>query len=414
MCIIILVIALNLISVNISNHVYALIKEIPPLKQIRNGILPEDVKCSSNLVLIQKISKNTVACVKPDTSLDLIERSWMRIEKEVVFLMEKTEYKIGENVTITMKNMGQKTITVGSIPVGFTIVDKNGYLICTWQGSSEAIGHFAPNRTMTRVWQQGYCPDRGDGGHERGQVPAGTYLVGFTNANPMPFRISGLNFITDAKQNISKAVSMSISPEKTVYKIGEQISITLKNIGTETLVLPDSARGITIRNPDNVGTCCVALAVETTLAPNQSFTYNWTITDWNNTPPKTGNYTILVPFATPLVIDVIQTQEQAHVMKNNLSILITMEKTEFVLGEDIPVKVKNISNTTVGFLNTALGLGLYDANGNDVCCGSGDAVTVLKPDQERAIILHAWEVGTYTVKMWDTSFSKDIIVKNPN
>jgi len=193
MRIIILVIALNLISVNIPIHVYALIKEIPPLKQIRNGILPENVKCSSILVLIQKISKNTIACVKPDTSLDLTERGWTRIEKEVVFLMEKTEYKIGEKITITMKNTGQKTITVGSIPVGFTIVDKNGYLVCSWQGSSEAIGSFGSNQSMTRVWEQGYCTDRGDGGHERGQVPAGTYLVIFTNANPMPFRINELN-----------------------------------------------------------------------------------------------------------------------------------------------------------------------------------------------------------------------------
>ena len=189
MRVIVLVILLNLISLNITTHVYALIKEIPPLKQIRNGILPENIKCASNLVLIQKISKNTVACVKPDTSLDLIKRGWMRIEKEIIFLMEKTEYKIGEKITITMKNTGQNTIYVGSIPVGFTIVDKDGYLVCSWQGSAELIGSFGSNQSMTHVWEQGYCPHSGSGGKETGQVPVGTYLVIFKNSNPMPFRI---------------------------------------------------------------------------------------------------------------------------------------------------------------------------------------------------------------------------------
>lgn len=172
----------------ISNHAYALIKEIPPLKQIQNGVLPENVRCSSNLILMQKISKNTVACVKPNTSLNLIERHWVRIEKEVIFLMEKTEYKMGENVTITMKNTG-KTITLGSIPVGFVIVDKNGHLVCTWQGNLEAIGTFPANATMIRVWNQGYCSGGIGFGIGKGQVPAGTYMVGFVNANPMPFRI---------------------------------------------------------------------------------------------------------------------------------------------------------------------------------------------------------------------------------
>ena len=171
---------------NISNDVYALIKEIPPLKQMRNGILPEKITCSSNLVLIQKISKNTVACVKPDTSLNLIERGWIRIEKDVIFIIEKTEYKIGEEITITMKNTGQKTIGVSSIPVGFTIVDKNGHLICSWQGPLEAIGFFKPNQSMTHVWEQGYCSD---GGGESGQAPTGTYSVIFRDANPMPFHI---------------------------------------------------------------------------------------------------------------------------------------------------------------------------------------------------------------------------------
>ena len=90
-----------------------------------------------------------------------------------------------------------------------------------------------------------------------------------------------------------------------------------------------------------------------------------------------------------------------------------MEKTEYVLGEEIAVKVKNISNRTLNFPNTALGLGLFTMDGKAVCCFSGEMIVSMKPDREITITLHASEAGNYTVKMWDTSYSKNIIVKNP-
>jgi hypothetical protein len=47
-----------------------------PKDQIENGILPQDVVCSDNLVLIKKISKDTVACVRPITVEKLVQRGW--------------------------------------------------------------------------------------------------------------------------------------------------------------------------------------------------------------------------------------------------------------------------------------------------------------------------------------------------
>jgi hypothetical protein len=55
----------------------------PPLKQISSGVAPHDVICNEGLVLIEKISKNTVACVKPSTAEQLALRGWGTIVTEV-------------------------------------------------------------------------------------------------------------------------------------------------------------------------------------------------------------------------------------------------------------------------------------------------------------------------------------------
>jgi len=51
---------------------------IPPKIQVKNGILPKDVDCNPGLFLIKKgaPNSNSVACVKFDTALTLIQRGW--------------------------------------------------------------------------------------------------------------------------------------------------------------------------------------------------------------------------------------------------------------------------------------------------------------------------------------------------
>jgi len=49
---------------------------LSPLKQLKNGILPEDIKCKEGLILTIKISDGSPACVKPKTAEKLIERGW--------------------------------------------------------------------------------------------------------------------------------------------------------------------------------------------------------------------------------------------------------------------------------------------------------------------------------------------------
>jgi hypothetical protein len=51
-------------------------QHMSPKQQIKNGILPKDIICSKGLVLVQKSSNSTVACVKSESIQKLIEREW--------------------------------------------------------------------------------------------------------------------------------------------------------------------------------------------------------------------------------------------------------------------------------------------------------------------------------------------------
>ena len=65
----------------VSNYPLILQKLESPLKQIKSGIPVQDVKCSTNYVLIIKAEDGSPACVKPDTAQKLMERGWA---KEIV------------------------------------------------------------------------------------------------------------------------------------------------------------------------------------------------------------------------------------------------------------------------------------------------------------------------------------------
>ena len=49
---------------------------VTPLKQMKNGVSPNDIICNSNLQLMFKITNDSPACVKPSTVEKLIERGW--------------------------------------------------------------------------------------------------------------------------------------------------------------------------------------------------------------------------------------------------------------------------------------------------------------------------------------------------
>lgn len=51
---------------------------VASLKQIANGISPQDVTCKDGMMLVFKNSDDSSACVKPNTAVKLVERDWAR------------------------------------------------------------------------------------------------------------------------------------------------------------------------------------------------------------------------------------------------------------------------------------------------------------------------------------------------
>ena len=74
----------NGLEINIDNNPMAekedkiINSELSPLKQIVNGISPENVSCKEGMQLVFKNTYNSAACVKSTTIDKLIERGWIK------------------------------------------------------------------------------------------------------------------------------------------------------------------------------------------------------------------------------------------------------------------------------------------------------------------------------------------------
>jgi len=74
--------------------------------------------------------------------------------------------------------------------------------------------------------------------------------------------------------NINKIPSVVIITEKTEYHMGEQILITVKNIGTEQITFPGNPP-FGIKNSKNESICCSGTEGLLTILPNEESTYVW-------------------------------------------------------------------------------------------------------------------------------------------
>jgi len=75
-----------IVLVAISNQIiyYVNAQTFPsPLKQLKSGILVQDIKCKEGLVLIIKESNDNPACVKSTTVTRLLSQNWLTLENYV-------------------------------------------------------------------------------------------------------------------------------------------------------------------------------------------------------------------------------------------------------------------------------------------------------------------------------------------
>lgn len=76
-----LVVSILIVNPSLVNGI-SMSKPMSPRWQMAHGVLPENVSCPSSLVLIKKLSVNSVACVWPQTAQKLVERGWGKIIQE--------------------------------------------------------------------------------------------------------------------------------------------------------------------------------------------------------------------------------------------------------------------------------------------------------------------------------------------
>ena len=103
-------------------------------------------------------------------------------------------------------------------------------------------------------------------------------------------------FLNGNLQGSSSSSSvLVITTNEARYRIGEPVTITVKNIGDVTLTFPNSAEGLKIQNMNTGQIYNVAGAqVMTELGPGASRMITWNQEDGNGNNVPTGDYTVTV------------------------------------------------------------------------------------------------------------------------
>jgi hypothetical protein len=94
----------------------------------------------------------------------------------------------------------------------------------------------------------------------------------------------------------SSSRTLVITTNEARYRIGEPVTITVKNIGDATLAFPNSAAGLKIQNMNTGQIYNVAAAAQliTELGPGASRMITWNQEDDNGNNVPTGDYTATV------------------------------------------------------------------------------------------------------------------------
>ena len=103
-------------------------------------------------------------------------------------------------------------------------------------------------------------------------------------------------FLNNNMQGSSGSLSvLVITTNEARYRIGEPVTITIKNIGDETLTFPNSTVGLKIQNMNTGQIYNVAAAQLTAeLEPGASRTLTWNQNDGSGNNVPTGDYTATV------------------------------------------------------------------------------------------------------------------------
>ena len=120
----------------------------------------------------------------------------------------------------------------------------------------------------------------------------------------------------------SSSSVLVITTNEARYRIGEPVTITVKNIGDQTLTFPNSAVGLKIQNM-NTGQMynVAATQVTTELEPGASRMLTWNQEDGNGNNAPAGDYTATVQ-------GILSSSSSAQSSSQSVSAQVSFEITE--------------------------------------------------------------------------------------
>ena len=221
---------------------------------------------------------------------------------------DKPEYVQGENVVITITNNCRGALTLS----GYTVENEKGELI-----------YSPPMLTYTMILQPGACyTDVWMQNDYRGNtVLPGIYII--------------INEHDDIKIRILGAAEpeVDVLTDKTDYKIGENVMITLTNVGDVATMVNgywiEDSRGTAVYFPN-------LPAYMPVLAPGESLVYTWGQTDAEGAQLVPGTYTVCTQMdRTDIALTEVPTVE------------LTTDKAEYESGETVLITFTNVGDYTI-------------------------------------------------------------------
>lgn len=182
-----------------SNAAFAQTETISPLKQIKSGILPQDIKCKQGLVLIIKVTNDFPACVKPPSVTRLLVQGWITLDK-----FETIHQITNHNETAS------------------TISHENTTLLLNGTSNATGLGSSTINASMIYKWYKDWQAGNQDPYHEvSGAIPMSPLQVTPT--------------ISSTNKNSIKILLIGMSPNQ--LKVGDkpEFTITYQNISDKPI-----------------------------------------------------------------------------------------------------------------------------------------------------------------------------------
>ena len=199
---------------------------------------------------------------------------------------------------------------------------------------------------------------------------------------------------------ISENHYVTLTTDKSEYKLGEPIIIRLKNIGTSVATFSNGAYGIGIFF-NNEFICCASTDARVQLDSNVEITYTWNQYGIDS-DIIAGNYEINTSYGVPegkgeLGLPITIVNERV-VSGDAANVKLSTDKPRYTIYENIIITMENVGNSDAHYPGIPVGFWITDEYGDVVLStqGNAEAVGWLKSGESK---IYEWnQINEFTKK----------------